>query len=738
MVPVGQTITVTLSGDGVQGPNFSTITLKAGATTVQSAISLNANVLTIDPAANLGNDTTYTVNIPADAIRNAGGVSINACSFSFRTLDISSAAVSSTSPANGATNVAVGTTVTVNLTEETSTGPNFGAITLKDAAGNPVNAAIDYYRYWEEVGEEEWEERVDTRIIVIDPVANLEMGKTYTVTVPADAVRDKDGNANAQYTFSFSTPFIVTTTSPANYATMVPVGQTITMTLSEDGAAGPNFNSITLTDGTTAIEAARSLSGNVLTIDPAANLGTDTTYTVTIPADSIRNAFGVSVNQYSFSFRTVDIVAPVVIGSNPANGATSVPVDTTVTVNLSEVTAAGPNFTGITLKDEAGNTVNAAIDYSRYWDEWEWAEIVDTSLIVIDPAANLDMGKIYIVAVPADAVRDKDGNPNSQYSFSFSTPFVVTATSPADGATGVPVDQSITVTLIGNGVQGPAFSSITLRAGGGANVQSAVSINGNVLTIDPASELAYDTTYTVDVPADAVRDENGRPNSRIIFHFSTRYSVTSTNPANRVISFPADQTITATLSENGLQGPAFSSITLKAGEATIESSISLNGNVLTIDPAANLANDTTYTVTIPADSIRNAAGVSLAAYSFSFRTLDIVPPVISGSTPANGATNVAVDTTITVNLSEGTSAGPNFAGIVLKDQAGNTVSAGIDYYRVFDEEEWAEIVDTSIIVIDPAANLETAKTYVVTVPADAIRDKDGNPNAQHSFSFSTP
>jgi hypothetical protein len=46
--------------------------------------------------------------------------------------------------------------------------------------------------------------------------------------------------------------------------------------------------------------------------------------------------------------------------------------------------------------------------------------------------------------------------------------------------------------------------------------------------------------------------------------------------------------------------------------------------------------------------------------------------------------------------------------------------------------------DTSIIVIDPTANLEMGKTYIVTVPADAVRDKDGNPNAQHSFSFSTP
>ena len=104
----------------------------------------------------------------------------------------------------------MGTTISVNLTEETSQGPNFAGITLKDAAGNTVQAGIDYSSYFDE---EEWEWYVNPAIIVIDPVANLEMGKTYTVTVPADSVRDKDGNPNGQYSFSFNTPFLVTATS---------------------------------------------------------------------------------------------------------------------------------------------------------------------------------------------------------------------------------------------------------------------------------------------------------------------------------------------------------------------------------------------------------------------------------------------------------------------------------------------------------------------------------------------
>ena len=108
-------------------------------------------------------------------------------------------------------------------------------------------------------------------------------------------------------------------------------------------------------------------------------------------------------------------------------------------------------------------------------------------------------------------------------------------------------------------------------------------------------------------------------------------------------------------------------------------------------------NDTNYTVTIPADSIRNTAGAAVNAYSFSFRTLDIIAPAVTGSTPANGATSVAVGTTVTVSLTEDTYAGPGFSAITLKDAAGNTVAAGIDYYRVFDDEEWEWYVNTSTL-----------------------------------------
>ena len=180
----------------------------------------------------------------------------------------------------------MGTTISVSLSEDTSKGPNFSVISLKDEAGTTVPAAV-YYNSGSDEYEGDW---TDTRTIMIDPVANLARGRSYTVTIPADSVRDAGGLPNQAYSFSFRTPFSVILT--ANNATKVAVDKTITVTLSEAGVQGPNFSNITLKAGATTIQSAISINANVLTIDPAANLGNDTTYMVSIPADSIRNAAG--------------------------------------------------------------------------------------------------------------------------------------------------------------------------------------------------------------------------------------------------------------------------------------------------------------------------------------------------------------------------------------------------------------------------------------------------------------
>ena len=98
----------------------------------------------------------------------------------------------------------------------------------------------------------------------------------------------------------------------------------------------------------------------------------------------------------------------------------------------------------------------------------------------------------------------------------------VTSSSPAKGATGVSTSSSVVLTFSENIVQGSAFSGITLKKGT-STVSTTKTISGNKLTIKPSSSMSSATTYTVTVPAGAVKDAAGNPNAALFtYTFKTR------------------------------------------------------------------------------------------------------------------------------------------------------------------------------------------------------------------------
>ncbi|MEW6183454.1 MAG: Ig-like domain-containing protein, partial [Bacillota bacterium] len=157
-------------------------------------------------------------------------------------------------------------------------------------------------------------------------------------------------------------------------------------------------------------------------------------------------------------------------------------------------------------------------------------------------------------------------------------------------------------------------------------------------------------------------------------------TVTGTDPANNAAGVPVNKTITVTFSENVLQGANFGDIALKdAGNNTVAATKSITGKVLTINPDADLFYNTAFTATIPAGAVKDAADNILASvYTFGFTTEqenDITAPTVTGTDPANNATGVPVNKTITVTFSENVLQGANFGDIALKDAGNNTVAA---------------------------------------------------------------
>ena len=99
--------------------------------------------------------------------------------------------------------------------------------------------------------------------------------------------------------------------------------------------------------------------------------------------------------------------------------------------------------------------------------------------------------------------------------------------------------------------------------------------------------------------------------------------------------------------------------------------------------------------------------------------------LVVSTDPADGATNVEVGKVITVTFSVDIQAGPTYGSIALRDASGNTVAM-------------TRTIAGSVLTLKPDTNLAPGTTYTVFIPAGAVQDLAGNPLAQaYTFSFTT-
>ena len=324
----------------------------------------------------------------------------------------------------------------------------------------------------------------------------------------------------------------------------------------------------------------------------------------------------------------------------------------------------------------------------------------------------------------------------------------ISSSIPASGATNFSADGNIVLTYNQAIVKGEGvITLLTYLPSVGKRVTIAisdtqVSIAGNVVTIDPPIDLDMGISYILTIPAGVfLNAAGGNAIPADTLFFSTAPAIDITAPAisaamsvGGATDLSANADIILTFDEPILKGSGEIILTPTVGApitiAVSDPRVTIVGGVVTIDPMADLALDTAYTLTIPAGAFVDASGNSSPPDTQSFMTamaLDTTLPTVNSSVPANNATGVAVDANIVLTYDEAVQKGSG--SITLQPTGGTVVTIPISTAQVS--------VSGSVVTINPTVDLLAGTDYTLMVPAGPIEDLAGNSAGSLTLSFAT-
>ena len=285
-----------------------------------------------------------------DAGTDAGHVrvyeDIGRNTLAFTTTDNIAPTLSSSSPADNATLVALDSDIVLNFSEAVDV--ESGNIVIYKSSDDSVVETIDVTSN-QVTGS-------GTSQITINPTNDLALSTEYYVKIDASAFDDSSGNSYAGISdatsLSFTTVDAVAPTlsssTPADNATAVVEGSNIVLNFSEVVDVERGSIVIYKASNNSVVEAIDVTSNQVtgsgtsqITINPTDDLESLTEYYLKIDAtafdDPSGNSYAGIHDTTSLSFTTGDAVDPTLTSSNPADDAIAIAEDSNIVLNFSEV-----------------------------------------------------------------------------------------------------------------------------------------------------------------------------------------------------------------------------------------------------------------------------------------------------------------------------------------------------------------------------------------------------------------
>ena len=539
------------------------------------------------------------------------------------------------------------------------------------------------------------------------PMGYLGVGRTFAVNLRA--IQDSSGNtltSSSNTSFDFSTSFSADTNgpqmlgmSPADSATSVALNALIVLEFSDP------LNAISVAQGLQ-IEAneqpvagaiALSNSNQQITFTPSGGLTGNTTYTIATTTQ-LADIGGVALaNPGTFSFTTGsanDTTTPSVTSVSPSNTQTGVPVNGVVQLQFSKpVDPWTVTSTTFEVTFATGVPISGTVSISP-----------TGQTATFTPSAQLDSFTTYYVQATA-GIADVEGHPLSSFGSNFTTGVAtntsgptVQLVSPENGATNVPANVRIDLTMSAP-ISAPSVgSNAVVVSSAGTTVPGTVSLNSNgtSLSFIPAGLLASSTTYTV--TASGFSDQAG--NAVVLFTstFTTGTSgvantttpaVVSVSPANQASAVAVSSPIVLTFNEaidatTVTESTVPISINGVGGELAGSYGLDGTGTMMTFTPLSPLPGNATVTVQVNS-GLLDLSGNAANSFSSTFTTgtsTDTTAPVITMVTPQNGATGIGTNAVVVLTFSE--SLNPNtintdtFALLANGSALSSSISASAD------------------------------------------------------------
>ncbi|MEO5780277.1 MAG: peroxidase family protein [Arthrobacter oryzae] len=361
--------------------------------------------------------------------------------------------------------------------------------------------------------------------------AGVQVGTLRTAPAGATSLAVTGLTNGSQYRFQVlatnalgDSPFSAVSNSVTPAEAVTPGAPTIGTATAGDASATLTWTAPG-TDGGSAITgySVRAFAGAVLakTQAIAGNVGTvvitgltnGTAYTFDVAAINAVGTGAFSARSAAVTPAVPDTVAPTVTARVPASGALAASRTANLTATLSEPVT---GVTGTNFQLRLGTTlIPAVVSYNPL-----------TRVATLNPNATLLTDRVYTATL--SGVRDAAGNTMTPVTWSFTTgpSPIITATTPAAGATGVRRAANVTArfseAITGFNVAGKVRVE---RVSTGAQFSSAVSFNAatRTLTINPNGPLLPNTQYRVTITGGTtgVRDLAGNPLTTRTWTFTT-------------------------------------------------------------------------------------------------------------------------------------------------------------------------------------------------------------------------